>query len=151
MPHQQKRELRTKGSIACKRLTQRIARLHQKIARQRYQFHCETANLLLSKANAIFTEDLNVANLVKRCKPKQDADGTFLPNGQAAKSGLNKSFADAGISQFVNQILPFKAERAGKRTIDLLHKSDVFWGRESGVGSRESGIVLSNQELDFSY
>lgn len=116
---QQKRELRPKGSIARKRLNQRIARLHQKIARQRYQFHCETANLLLSKADVIFTEDLNVANMVKRCKPKQDADGKFLPNGQAAKSGLNKSFADAGISQFVNQILPFKAERAGKRTIKV--------------------------------
>jgi putative transposase len=116
---QQKRELRPKGSFARKRLNQRIARLHQKIARQRHQFHCETANLLLSKADAIFTEDLNVANMVKRCKPKQGADGTFLPNGQAAKSGLNKSFADAGISQFVNQILPFKAEKAGKRTIKV--------------------------------
>jgi putative transposase len=116
---QQKRELRPKGSVARKRLTQRIARVHQKIARQRYQFHCETANLLLSKADVIFTEDLNVANMVKRCKPKQDADGTFLPNGQAAKSGLNKSFQDAGISQFVNQILPLKAEKAGKRTIKV--------------------------------
>jgi len=116
---QQKRELRPKGSVAGARLNQRIARLHQKIARQRYQFHCETANLLLSKADVIFTEDLNVANMMKRCKPKQDTDGTFLPNGQAAKSGLNKSFADAGIGQFVNQILPFKAEKAGKQTIKV--------------------------------
>ena len=52
---QQKRELRPKGSVAGARLNQRIARLHQKIARQRYQFHCETANLLLSKADVIFT------------------------------------------------------------------------------------------------
>ena len=57
--------------------------------------------------------------MMKRCKPKQDTDGTFLPNGQAAKSGLNKSFADAGIGQFVNQILPFKAEKAGKQTIKV--------------------------------
>jgi len=116
---QQKRDARPKGSIARKRLNQRIARLHQKIARQRYQFHCETANQLLGKADVIFVEDLRVSNMTKRCKPKQEEDGTFLPNGQAAKSGLNKSFADAGISQFVNQILPFKAERAGKRTIKV--------------------------------
>jgi putative transposase len=116
---QQKRELRPKGSVARKKLNQRIARLHQKIARQRYQFHCETADRLLSQSDVIFTEDLKVANMTKRCKPKQDAGGTFLPNGQAAKSGLNKSFADAGIGQFVNQILPFKAERAGKITIKV--------------------------------
>ncbi|MBD1853397.1 transposase [Cyanobacteria bacterium FACHB-502] len=114
-----KRDARPKGSIARKKLNQRIARLHQKIARQRHQFHCETANQLLSKADVIFVEDLSVSNMTKRCKPKQDEDGTFLPNGQAAKSGLNKSFADAGISQFVNQILPFKAERAGKRTMKV--------------------------------
>ncbi|PLZ89020.1 transposase, partial [Fischerella thermalis CCMEE 5194] len=118
---QQKRYARTKGSIARKRLNQRIARLHQKIARQRYQFHCETANQLLNKADVIFVEDLSISNMTKRCKPKQDENGIFLPNGQAAKSGLNKSFADAGISQFVNQILPFKAERAGKRIVNYLH------------------------------
>lgn len=116
---QQKRDARPKGSIARKKLNQRIARLHQTIARQRYQFHCETANQLLNKADVIFVEDLSVSNMTKRCKPKQDENGSFLPNGQAAKSGLNKSFADAGISQFVNRILPFKAERAGKRMMKV--------------------------------
>ncbi|MCF2969961.1 transposase [Synechococcus sp. Nb3U1] len=116
---QQKCDARPKGSVARKKLSQRIARLHQKIARQRYQFHCETANQLLIKADVVFVEDFNLSNMTKRCKPKQDENGTFLPNGQAAKAGLNKSFADAGISQFVNQILPFKAEKAGKRRIKV--------------------------------
>lgn len=115
----QLRDARPKGRMARKKLNQRIAKLHQKIARQRYQFHCETANRLLNKADVIFVEDLAVSNMTKRCKPKQDENGTFLPNGQAAKSGMNKSFADAGISQFVNQILPFKAEKAGKRTMKI--------------------------------
>lgn len=116
---QRKKELRPKGSFARRQLIWRIARLHQTIARQRYQFHCEVADLLLSKADVIFVEDLTVSNMMKRCKPKQNADGTYLPNGQAAKSGMNKSFADAGISQFVNQILPFKAAKAGKRVIKV--------------------------------
>lgn len=116
---QQKRDARPKGSMARKKLNQRIARFHQKIARQRYQFHCETANHLLSKADVIFVENLNIRNMAKRCKPKQSEDGTFLPNGQAAKSGLNKSFADAGIGQFLNQILPFKAAKAGKLKIKV--------------------------------
>lgn len=77
------------------------------------------ANYLLNKADVIFVEDLSVRNMTRRCKPRQDENGTFLPNEQAAKSGLNKSFADAGISQFVNHILPFKAERAGKKTMKV--------------------------------
>ena len=111
---QRKRESRAKESKARKVLNRRIARLHQKIARARYQFHCETANKLLDKADVIFLEDLSVSNLNRKCKPKQDEQGNYIANGQSAKSGLNKSFADAGLSQFADRVLAFKAERAGK-------------------------------------
>jgi transposase len=40
----------------------------------------------------------------------------YLPNGAAAKSGLNKSILDAGWSQFVS-VLAAKAEEAGRRVI----------------------------------
>ena len=50
-------------------------------------------------------EDLQVANMTRRCKPKQDDSGNYLPNNQGAKSGLNKSFADAGLSQFVEILI----------------------------------------------
>ncbi len=52
--------------------------------------------------------------MTRRNKPKQDQQRNFMPNGQSAKSGLNKSFADAGIAGFLNEILPYKAERAGR-------------------------------------
>ncbi len=52
--------------------------------------------------------DLKIRNMTKRCKPKLDETGKYLPNGQSAKSGLNKSFADAGLGQFVDLLL-FKA------------------------------------------
>lgn len=42
--------------------------------------------------------------------------GSYLPNGAAAKSGLNKSILDAGWSQFVS-VLAAKAEEAGRRVI----------------------------------
>lgn len=116
---QQKRDERPKGSVARKRLNQRIARLHQKIARQRYQFHCETANRLLEKADVVFLEDLRIRNMSRKCQPKQDEEGRYIANGQSAKSGLNKSFADSGLGQFANQVLPFKAEKAGKRVIQV--------------------------------
>jgi putative transposase len=116
---QAKRELRSKGSKARRKLSQRIARLHQKVARQRQQFHYETASYLLDKADVIFVEDLKVSNMSRRAKPKQGEDGTFLPNGQSAKSGLNKSFADAGIAGFLNEILPYKAAKAGKQVVKV--------------------------------
>lgn len=108
-PLSAKRELRAKGSTARRQLNQRLAKLHQQIARQRKQWHFELAGELVDKAQVVFVEDLNVSNMTRRNKPKQDEQGSFLPNGQAAKSGLNKSFADAGIAGFLNEILPYKA------------------------------------------
>lgn len=116
---QVKRDARVKGSKPGRKLNARIAKLHQRIARQRKQWHFETANELLDKADVIFVEDLPVSNLTRRNKPKQGEDGAFLPNGQSAKSGLNKSFADAGIAGFLNEILPFKAASARKRVVKV--------------------------------
>ena len=109
---QRKREKRKERSKAQRKLNERIARLQQKISRQRRQWHFQAAQLLLDKADVVFVEDLKVGNMARRNKPKQADDGTYLPNGQSAKSGLNKSFADAGISGFLNDILPYKAEKA---------------------------------------
>lgn len=123
---QAKRELRKKGSTARRKLNHRIAKLHQQIARQRKQWHFELAGELVDKAEVIFVEDLKVSNMAKRNKPKQDVSaagrspaGKFLPNGQAAKSGLNKSFADAGIAGFFNEILPYKAAKAGRLVVKV--------------------------------
>ncbi len=115
---QQKASARKKGSRARKLLYRKVARLHQKVARKRQQFHCETAGKLLSQADVVFVEALNVRNMNRRCKPKMDASGKYLPNGQAAKSGLNKSIADAGWSQFID-ILTFKAEKAGALVVKV--------------------------------
>ncbi len=115
---QQKVSARKKGSRAKKLLNRKVAKLHQKVARQRQQFHFETVKKILNKANVVFVEDLTVKNMSKRCKLKQDETGRFLPNGQSAKSGLNKSIVDAGWSQFID-ILSFKAERAGLRVVKV--------------------------------
>ena len=108
-----------KGSKARRKLNQRIARQHQTIARQRRQFQFEVAGRLTAKAEVIFVEKIKVSNMARRNRAKQAADGTYLPNGQASKSGLNKSFADAGIAGFLNQILPYKAAKAGKRVVQV--------------------------------
>ena len=53
-----------------------------------------------------------------KCKPKQDETGRYLPNGQAAKSGLNKLIIDAGWSMFLD-MLKYKAEWQGKNIIQI--------------------------------
>ena len=99
-------------------LYRKVAKLYQKIARQRRQFHFETVQKILEKADVVFVEDLSVKNMSRRAKPKLDETGRFLPNGQSRKTGLNKSIADAGWAQFIG-MLSFKAERAGCKVIKI--------------------------------
>ena len=59
---------------------------------------------------------MNLKGFTKRNKVKQDDDGTYLPNGQSAFSGLNKSWLDAGFGQFF-KTLEYIAEKAGSVVI----------------------------------
>ena len=74
---------------------------------------------MLDKADVFFVEDLQVSNMTRKAKPKQDENGKYLPNGQSAKSGLNKSFNDAAIAGFLNEIFPYKAGKAGKKVVKV--------------------------------
>ncbi|NES71672.1 MAG: transposase [Okeania sp. SIO2D1] len=79
----------------------KIAKLHQLIARQRLDWQFKLAYYLFSDCQVIFVEDLKIASLVRRCKAKLGDNGQFLPNGQSAKSGLNKSLQDATTINFL--------------------------------------------------
>lgn len=58
-------------------------------------------------------ENLKLKNMTKRAKPKQDANGKYLPNGAAAKSGLNRVVLDAALGQLL-EFVRYKSARAGK-------------------------------------
>ena len=59
-------------------------------------------------------EKLQPSNMIHRPKPKQDEiTGAYLPNGAAAKAGLNTSILDVGWYQF-QQYCFYKAEEAGR-------------------------------------
>jgi putative transposase len=104
-----------------------VAARHRKIANRRKDFHHKQARELAARYDLLVVEDLKVANMLRRAKPKPDPDnpGQFLPNGARAKSGLNRSISDAGWGQFVS-ILRAKAEDAGRTWIeaDPRHTSD---------------------------
>lgn len=108
-----KRNKRKRGSRPRRKLAKREAKQHQRIARSRQDFHYKTAHKLTrTGAKFFFYEDLNLKGLTKRNKIKQDDDGTYLPNGQSAKSGLNKSWLDAAFGQFF-KTLDYIAAKAG--------------------------------------
>jgi putative transposase len=108
-----KRNKRKRGSRARRKLSKREAKQHQRIARSRQDFQYKTAHKLVrTGAKFFFYEDLNLKGLTKRNKVKQDDDGAYLPNGQSAKSGLNKSWLDAAFGQFF-KTLDYIAAKAG--------------------------------------
>jgi putative transposase len=104
-----------------------VAARHRKIANRRKDFHHKLARELATRYDLLVVEDLEIANMLGRAKPKPDPDhpGQFLPNGARAKTGLNRSISDAGWGQFVS-ILRAKAEEAGRTWIGVnpQHTSD---------------------------
>ena len=107
-----RKSAKKKGSKSRRKLAKREAREHQRIARSRRDHAFKTAHALVRTGKKVFVyEDLNLKALSKRNKAKQDEDGKYLPNRQAVKSGLNKSWNDAAFGQFFT-ILEYIAEKA---------------------------------------
>jgi putative transposase len=90
---------RKKGSKRRKKAVALLKRKHQKVTRQRRDFHHKTALYLLRTYDTIYLEDLQVRNMVRN-------------------QHLAKSISDAGWAQF-RSILACKAEWAGKRVVAI--------------------------------
>jgi putative transposase len=113
-----------RGSNRRKKAVQRVARSHRKIRNQRKDFLNKESRKLVETYGVIVFEKLSTKNLVKRPKPKQDAEtGQFLPNGASQKAGLNKSISDAGWGMFV-EYCQHKAEEAGAKVL-LVNPKDT--------------------------
>ena len=108
---------RTKAHRAAAR---KVAKLHGRIRRRRADFHHKTARALITGHDVIAHERLNTGGMTKSPAPKADPGqpGGFLPNGAAAKAGLNRSILDAGWAQFLG-ILANKAESAGRLVVPV--------------------------------
>jgi putative transposase len=91
-----------------------FAMVHQKVRRQRADFHHKTALALVRDYDTVYHEAIQPANLSRRPAPIPTGTGSYLPNGAGRKAGLNKSIHDAGWGHFL-KILAGKAEWAGKR------------------------------------
>ena len=128
---QQQLAKQKKGSHRRKKAIKWLAKLHRKIKNQRKDFlHKESRKLVNSYGTLVF-EKIKPSHMSRRPKPKQDETGRYLPNGAAAKAGLNKSILDAGWYQF-QQYCTYKAEEAGR---SILFVSPTFTSQVcSGCG-----------------
>ena len=76
-------------------------------------YQWKVAKKIVNKADCIVAEDLNISGMRRRCQPKIDEKGRFLPNGQSAKRALNRSIADAFWGTLADKI-EYMAAKSGK-------------------------------------
>ncbi|MDQ0955322.1 putative transposase [Streptomyces phaeochromogenes] len=109
---------RDKRTANHQRAVDNVARLHRRVRHQRLDHAHKAALDLVRQHDFIAHEDLKIRNMVKAPAPKPDPGrpGCFLPNGAAAKAGLNHSISDAGWGVFLT-ILNAKAESAGREVV----------------------------------
>jgi|SRR6266702_2513650 len=115
---QQSLARKKRGSHRRKKAVKHLGAAYRKVRNQRADFLHKQSRKLVDRYQIIVFEQLQTANLVKRPKPKQDENGTYLLNGAAAKGGLNKSISDAGWSMFVGMCTS-KAEEAGRTVLQV--------------------------------
>lgn len=79
-----------------------------------------------------------------RCKPKQDENGKYLPNGQAAKSGLNRAILDMGWGTF-RSMLEYKCEWYGKN-LSVIGRFEPSSKTCNACGSINKELILKDRE-----
>jgi transposase len=116
-----------KGSARRRRTKQRIAALHQTVADRRRNWIEVQTTRLVREHDLIAVENLKVRNMVRRPRPVPDPERRhgFVPNGAAAKAGLNRGIYQQGWSGWLAR-LERKAQASGVRviTVPAPHTSD---------------------------
>ena len=113
---QQNLSRKQRGSARRRKAVERVAGAHRSVRNQRNDLAHQLSRRLINDYDLIVHEDLKITNMVRRPKPKPADDGSFLPNGAAAKGGLNRSIHDAGWAQLLS-FVAYKAEDAGRDVI----------------------------------
>jgi putative transposase len=104
---------RKRGSHRRRKAVNLLARTHQKVRRQRQDFHHKTALALVRTNDTIYHEELQTANMVRN-------------------HHLAKSISDAGWAAFLN-ILSYKAVCAGRSVVAVPPTYTSQWCSGCGV------------------
>jgi putative transposase len=83
-----------------------LARLHTTLANRRSDWVEQTTTALVRTYDLCAIENLRTANMVRRPAPRPDPDqpGAYLPNGAAAKAGLNKAIYASCWAKFATRL-----------------------------------------------
>ena len=118
-----------RGSKRWRQTQKRLARQRHREACRRKTAHFQKAAQIIKSASGILVlEKLKIRNMTRSAKGTVETPGKNV----AAKSGLNRSLADTGISQFT-KILVHKAESAGRLVIFVDPKNTSQYCSSCGV------------------
>lgn len=120
-PHQTQRDYRKAG--ASKRFIvhdREITRLHQKARRVVADHQHKWTRAIVEDHDIVVLEDLKLAQMAKAPAPVPDPirAGKYLPNGAAAKRGLNRVLAKSSLGQ-LREFLDYKAHLSGTQIIGV--------------------------------
>lgn len=130
------------GSIRRAKVKARIARLHAGVADRRRDWVEKTTTRIAATYAVVAVEKLATRNMVRAPKPKPDPDrpGHYLPNGKAAKAGLNKGIY-ANCWDVIAQRLDHKMSASGTSLVTVPAAYSSLECRScghSGKGNRKS-------------
>lgn len=116
------REYRRNPSRTYERTGREISRLYAKAHRIIDDWQHKTTTMLVREYDLIALEDLNLQGMSRKAKAKPDPDrpGAYLPNGQSAKRGLNRSLRAASLAGIVDK-LEYKTRLTGQNRLILVN------------------------------
>jgi transposase len=109
-----------KGSVRRGKVKDRIAKLHVRVADRRKDWVEKTTTRIVATYGVVAVEKLPTRNMVRAPKPKPDPDneGHYLPNGKAAKAGLNRGIY-ANCWGLIAQRLEDKTSASGTAFVEV--------------------------------
>lgn len=110
------------ASRTYERTGREISRLYAKAHRIRDDWQHKITTMLVKQYDFIVLEDLNLQGMSRKAKAKPDPNrpGAFLPNGQSAKRGLNRSLRAASLGGIVGK-LEYKTQLTRRNRLILVN------------------------------
>lgn len=134
----QKARLR-KGSARRRAVVKRIAAVHETAADRRRDWVEKITTRIAANYDFVAVEQLPVRTMVRRPKPKPDPDnpGQYLPNGAAAKAGLNKAIYANCWGMFARR-LGHKMQASGTTLVEVPARYSSQECRRCGHTAKEN-------------
>ena len=131
---------RRRGGKNRRKAVAAVARLHEKVARQRRDHAHKVSRKLVDAYDALALEQLNVRNMTKSARGTAQSPGRNV----SAKTGLNRALLDAGFAT-IAQLIAEKAASAGRKIdyVDPRYSSQECAACGHVASANRSGIAFA--------